>query len=397
MYEGAVYSPKWRKKKKNRKRAGMPKYWRGMAVTLGVAGSLGLSLFVVEYFVKKGCQFIQVGEEQMVYSQAGEDLPYERLVIKQGETASWQVRDAVVEEAEDSILLREEQKETLSVKASLVLEKSGKMQGGKGLRDGDDSLVLEQQMEILEIEDSLEIGKSEALQEGQRLRKEEIVLSQKKQIEPQQIETAEQEMEDKIMYLTFDDGPDPKSTGRILDILKEREIKATFFVIGESVRRYPEIARRIVEEGHTIGIHCNHHDYRTLYKSVDSYLQDFEAAYEAVKEVTGVEAWLFRFPGGSINAYNRSVNRQIAEEMEKRGFVYYDWNAGLEDAVKDPVREELVANALETPLGRKRVVLLAHDTVDMTADCLEEILDGLSEYRMEVLTREVEAVQFRMQ
>lgn len=102
----------------------------------------------------------------------------------------------------------------------------------------------------------------------------------------------------KIMYLTFDDGPSAESTEQILDILKERNIKATFFVIGENVRKHPEIARRIVEEGHTIGIHCDVHDYEMLYESVDSYVADFEKAYDTVLSVTGVEAKIFRFPGG---------------------------------------------------------------------------------------------------
>lgn len=106
----------------------------------------------------------------------------------------------------------------------------------------------------------------------------------------------------KTMYLTFDDGPSEENTAAVLDILKEYNIQATFFVVGENVRRHPEVARRIVEEGHTIGIHCNRHEYGELYESVDSYLADFREAYDAVYEVTGVEAKLFRFPGGSINS-----------------------------------------------------------------------------------------------
>ena len=206
---------------------------------------------------------------------------------------------------------------------------------------------------------------------------------------------AAQPVDAKVMYLTFDDGPYPESTDRILDILKERNIKAAFFVVGENVRRNPEVARRIAAEGHTIGIHCNSHDYHALYQSTDSYVRDFEEAYAAVKEVTGVEAEIFRFPGGSINAYNKSVSKKIAEEMTHRGFVYFDWNASLEDAVREPQKENLIANALETPLGRRKVVMLAHDTVDTTADCLEEILDGLAEYKMEQLTSEVSPIQFR--
>lgn len=198
----------------------------------------------------------------------------------------------------------------------------------------------------------------------------------------------------KTMYLTFDDGPAEENTSRVLDVLKERGIKATFFVVGENVRRHPEVAKRIVDEGHTIGIHCDSHAYDVVYESVDSYLQDFERAYETVKEVTGVEVKLFRFPGGSVNAYNGEVRGDIIEAMTERGFIYFDWNASLEDAVKKSTPEQLVANGVETTLGRKKVVMLAHDVVYNTGICLEDLLDRLPEYRLEVLTEDVEPVQF---
>ena len=199
----------------------------------------------------------------------------------------------------------------------------------------------------------------------------------------------------KTMYLTFDDGPSAENTGVVLDILKERGIKATFFVVGENVKKHPEMAKRIVEEGHTIGIHCNEHDYQKIYASVDSYLEDFQKAYDTVYEVTGVKAELFRFPGGSINAYNKKVYEGIIEEMTSRGFIYFDWNASLEDAVKKSEPEELVANARESTLGRRKVVLLAHDIVNNTALCLDALLDEFPEYEMEALTGEVTPVQFQ--
>ena len=77
----------------------------------------------------------------------------------------------------------------------------------------------------------------------------------------------------KTMYLTFDDGPSEECTDMVLNILREKNVKATFFLIGEYVEKYPEVARRIVEEGHTVGIHCYRHDYSVLYESVDSYLE----------------------------------------------------------------------------------------------------------------------------
>lgn len=198
----------------------------------------------------------------------------------------------------------------------------------------------------------------------------------------------------KSMYLTFDDGPSPVNTLTVLDILKKRNIKATFFLVGENVRRYPEIARRIAEEGHTIGIHCDSHDYGKLYESAESYLADFERAHQTVWEVTGVDAKLFRFPGGSVNAYNEAVREEIAGKLEALGYVYFDWNASLQDAVKNPEAETLIANAMGSILGRRKVVLLAHDVVEETGKCLDELLDMLPEYEMKPLDESVEPIQF---
>lgn len=198
----------------------------------------------------------------------------------------------------------------------------------------------------------------------------------------------------KTMYLTFDDGPSEENTQRVLDILRERDIKATFFLVGENVRKHPEMAQKIVAEGHTIGIHCDNHDYETLYESVESYVEDFEKARQTVYEITGVETNLFRFPGGSVNAYNQKMGQAIIEEMTARGYIYYDWNASLEDAVKNPDPRKLIANGVETTFGRKKVILLAHDVVYSTGICLEELLDSLPEYEMKPLSEEVEPIQF---
>lgn len=201
----------------------------------------------------------------------------------------------------------------------------------------------------------------------------------------------------RTMYLTFDDGPSAENTNMVLDILAEKNVKATFFVVGENVEKNPEVARRIVREGHTIGIHCNTHDYDVIYESVESYLEDFEAARSIVYEVTGVSPVLFRFPGGSINAYNRAVYKDIIQEMTEQGYIYFDWNASLEDAVKKSTPEQLIENATESTLGRKKVVMLAHDIVYNTTLCLEELIDRLPEYRMEALSPEVEPIRFKDQ
>ena len=198
----------------------------------------------------------------------------------------------------------------------------------------------------------------------------------------------------KTMYLTFDDGPSEENTTAVLDILKERGIKATFFLVGKNVEKHPEVVRRIVEEGHTIGIHCYSHDYGEIYASVDAYLEDFQKAWNVVYETTGVEVELFRFPGGSINAYNKDVYEDIIDVMTEQGYVYFDWNASLEDAAKKTTPEMLLQNARESTLGRKKVVMLAHDIQYNTVLCLEDLIDQFPEYKMEPLSIEVTPIQF---
>lgn len=198
----------------------------------------------------------------------------------------------------------------------------------------------------------------------------------------------------KTMYLTFDDGPTEENTNKVLDILKARNIKATFFVVGKNAEIYPEVIKRIVKEGHTLGIHCYSHEYEEIYSDVNAFIEDFERAKEVIYEITGNEVNIFRFPGGSINSYNEDIYMDIIEEMTERGYIYYDWNASLDDAVKNPSIQQLIHNAKSSTLGRKQVIMLAHDIVDETVACLEELLDTFPEYEMKPLGKNVETIQF---
>ncbi len=198
----------------------------------------------------------------------------------------------------------------------------------------------------------------------------------------------------KTLYLTFDDGPSEENTLRVLEVLRKRNIKATFFLVGENVEKHPDIARKIAAEGHTIGIHCYSHGYNDLYESAESYMADFERARQAVYRVTGVDARIFRFPGGSINHYNQKVNAEIIREMTKKGYTYYDWNASLEDAVKKPDPTKLLSNGVQTTLGRSKVILLAHDVVYDTGTILDELFDSLPEYEIKPISEGVEPIHF---
>lgn len=208
---------------------------------------------------------------------------------------------------------------------------------------------------------------------------------------------AKKKVNKKTMYLTFDDGPIPGHTDKILDILKEKNIKATFFVVGSQVKKHPALTRRIVKEGHTIGIHCYDHTYTNIYSSVSAYWNDFIRAQKLVKKVTGVKVKLFRFPGGSKNSFNRYTYKAIRNKMLSNGCYYFDWNAMFGDAGEEKtVKGVLNFVANNTPTD-KNIVMLAHDAGarGSTSKALKRIVNGLSEYfNFKPITRKTKAIRF---
>ena len=168
---------------------------------------------------------------------------------------------------------------------------------------------------------------------------------------------------EKTAYLTFDDGPSDR-TDEILAVLAEKDVKATFFVTGKSDPADLERMRKIVEAGHTIGMHSFSHDYALVYGSVESFLDEFHQNFVQIREATGVTPTVFRFPGGSINGYDASFYREIISEMIRRGFVPFDWNISSEDAASNRLvpTGELVENVVRNANGKVRAFILFHDS-----------------------------------
>jgi len=202
-----------------------------------------------------------------------------------------------------------------------------------------------------------------------------------------------------VVYLTFDDGPSER-TGEILDILKEKDVKATFFVVGNDSEQGKEMLRRIVEEGHTLGMHTYSHRYNDIYQSVEAYLDDMYKIFSQIKEATGTEPTLFRFPGGSINAYNGNIYQELISEMLRRGFVPFDWNMANSDAITNRLvpTEELIYNVLHNAEQKDRGVVLMHDSSwkTTTVEALAPTIDGLREkgFELKALTHEVMPILF---
>lgn len=165
----------------------------------------------------------------------------------------------------------------------------------------------------------------------------------------------------KIVHLTFDDGPS-QNTPKVLDILDQYNIKATFFVVYTAEEPYCNYYQEIVERGHTLAIHTASHNYKQIYASVDAYLEDFNKIYTYVYEKTGVRPTLFRYPGGSTNCLSYASGKAIMKEMDRRGFIYYDWNVSSGDGGNQATRSTIYEWVTTKALTTNESVVLMHDS-----------------------------------
>lgn len=208
---------------------------------------------------------------------------------------------------------------------------------------------------------------------------------------------------DKVAYLTFDDGPSHNTT-KVLNILKENNIKATFFVNGKDTAEANALYRRIVSEGHSIGNHTYSHDYKSIYKNKELFMTSFLKLEQHILAQTGVKMDIVRFPGGSNNQVSwkygsKSLTREIAAELNARGYVYFDWNVDSTDASKiNQSKANIVKGVLNGTKGHKQANILMHDTASKssTVTALPEIIDGLRKqgYSFDRLTRHTAPNQF---
>ncbi len=186
-----------------------------------------------------------------------------------------------------------------------------------------------------------------------------------------------EEMNQKIVYLTFDDGPS-ENTGKILDILKEYNVKATFFVTGNN-QKYDNLMKRAHDEGHAIGLHTYSHDYKEVYASEKAYFEDLKKISDLVEKVTGEKSYIIRFPGGSSNTvsaeYTKGLMTLLTKKVQEKGYQYFDWNCDSTDASGNNVPvEQLIKNA--TSCSSQHINILMHDTdaKDTTVKALPKII-----------------------
>lgn len=189
---------------------------------------------------------------------------------------------------------------------------------------------------------------------------------------------------EKIAYLTFDDGPSKNVTPLILDLLKEQNVKATFFVLGSRAELYPDLVKREYEEGHFIANHGYSHDYNKIYANPQSVLDEYWKTEKCIKNALKNQeynSYLFRFPGGSSGGKYADIKKQAIEKLNENNILNINWNALTNDAVGTPTRESIINDLKETVGEKNSVVILMHDasTKILTYECLTEVISYLRE------------------
>lgn len=189
------------------------------------------------------------------------------------------------------------------------------------------------------------------------------------------------------VYLTFDDGPSA-NTNEILDILKEYDVKATFFVIGKPQDVYEPMYKRIVEEGHTLGMHSYSHRYSELYKDVESFGADTAKLQEFLYERTGVWSKFYRFPGGSSNTVSEVAMQDFISYLNRQNITYFDWNISSQDAEGGYISKQKILDGCLNDLSKfHEAVILMHDATvrDTTVEALPLLIEEIQKMDNTVL------------
>lgn len=189
---------------------------------------------------------------------------------------------------------------------------------------------------------------------------------------------------EKTVFLTFDDGPSKSITPLILDVLKQQNIKATFFVLGTNAQRYPDILKRAHNEGHFIANHGYSHKYSEIYENTDTILNDFNQCQQIIRNILELPEYnynVYRFPGGSNGGKYHEIKNASKEVLKQNKIAYLDWNALTYDAEGSPTKESILEN-LQITVGNKNVVvLLMHDSAGkiLTYETLPEVIKFFQE------------------
>lgn len=174
--------------------------------------------------------------------------------------------------------------------------------------------------------------------------------------------------DEKKAYLTFDDGPTAKATGKILDILKEEDVKATFFVVGKHVKENPELVKREYDEGHYIANHGYNHNNKLLYKDMESFRDEIVSTDLEISKAIGIDNYcshIFRFPNGYMSHIYTSQKKNALSVLHDMDYVYVDWNCLNRDSERKYTNAQLLENLKKTAKNKGTLIILMHDTADV--------------------------------
>ena len=210
----------------------------------------------------------------------------------------------------------------------------------------------------------------------------------KKTLMPVYSENAKKEMKNiyksnaKVAFLTFDDGPSQAVTPLILDLLKEENIKATFFVLGSNVKKNPDIVKRAYLEGHYIANHGYSHNYAKLYSDSENVLKEYNKAEKEIQKAIGNSEYsshLFRFPGGYYGGKYANVKKEAGKKLNENDISYIDWNVLTGDAEGANTKEKILKNIKKYTRDKGTIVVLMHDAASkiLTYETLKDVIDYL--------------------
>ena len=189
-------------------------------------------------------------------------------------------------------------------------------------------------------------------------------------------QTATTSSGNKVVYLTFDDGPGAH-TQQLLDILDKYNVKVTFFVTNVN-SGYENMIAKEAAAGHTVAIHSASHDYKKIYSSVDAYFADLNEMSDIIYAQTGQRPKLIRFPGGSSNTvslkYCSGIMTTLTKAVTDQGYKYFDWNVSSGDAGGTTSTEEVYQNVVNGMKSHNVSVVLQHDIKGFSVNAVERII-----------------------
>lgn len=178
----------------------------------------------------------------------------------------------------------------------------------------------------------------------------------------------------KDVYLTFDDGPSNKTTDKILDILKEKKVRATFFLVGSKIKGREDIIKRIYRQKSGIGLHTYSHVYNKIYRSNDTFIKEMQDTELELKNIIGKDPKIIRFPGGS----SKKINKGLLKKIRKNHYKIFDWNITTEDGINNKVLPyKLYKEATKVNPKLSRYIILMHCAQENASTCkaLPSIID----------------------